>query len=198
MALKLIMGLGNPEARYEMTRHNAGFICLEKLAIKCGASFAANKQMHSDFCKCNWQGNSLILAKPQTYMNLSGKAAQAIVNFYKLDRNEILVAHDDVSLPLGVIRMARGGGAGGQHGVESIIEMLGNKDFHRLKIGVGPDPGGSLRASYVLSEFPESERELYFKVISLAVEAIEVWMKEGVQVAMNRYNGVNLQATGTA
>ena len=202
MALKLILGLGNPEARYEMTRHNAGFMVAAKLAIKCGANFSFKSDMKSEICKTTLKGvgaakatsSDIVIARPTTYMNLSGQASTAICRFYKIELEDMLVVHDDVSLPLGTMRFARGGGAGGQHGVESIIELTGNRNnFPRLKIGVGPDPGGALRASYVLSDIPDIDQELYFTVITKAIEAIQVWLSSGIQQAMNAYNGLDLR-----
>lgn len=193
MSLKLILGLGNPEPKYEMTRHNAGFAIVCKLAIKCGASFSFKADMKADLCKTTVGGSPVIIARPLTYMNLSGRAAQAITRFFKIAVSDMIVVHDDVSLPLGTMRFARGGGAGGQHGVESIIELLANRDFHRLKIGVGPDPGGARRADYVLSDIPDIDQELYFAVIEKAISAIELWTARGLQEAMNAYNGLDLR-----
>jgi PTH1 family peptidyl-tRNA hydrolase len=191
--LRLILGLGNPGARYEMTRHNAGFVVAWKLAIKYGASFAHKPNMSCELSKTTIDGASVIIARPLTYMNLSGKSAQSIVQFYKIAPENMLVVHDDVALPLGTMRFARGGGAGGQHGVESIIEVMGNRDFHRLKIGVGPDPGGARRADYVLGDIPDIDQELYFAVITKATEAISVWLSKGIQESMNAYNGLDLR-----
>jgi peptidyl-tRNA hydrolase, PTH1 family len=191
--LKLILGLGNPGSRYEMTRHNAGFVVVSKLATVNGASFSFKSNMNADLCKTTISNNSVLLAKPQTYMNLSGQAAQNIAHFYKIVPQDILVVHDDVSLPLGTMRFAKGGGAGGQHGVESIMEVMGNRDFHRLKIGVGPDPGGARRADYVLADIPDIDQELYFTVITKASEAITLWLRRGIQESMNAYNGLDLR-----
>ena len=191
--LKLILGLGNPEPRYEMTRHNAGFMVAWKLAIKYGASFSHKPNMHSELCKTSIEGESVLIARPLTYMNLSGKAALNIAQFYKIAAQDILVVHDDVSLPLGTMRFARGGGAGGQHGIESIIEVMPNRDFHRLKIGVGPDPGGARRADYVLGVIPDIDQELYFAVITKALDGITLWLRRGVQESMNAYNGLDLR-----
>ncbi|MBY0360112.1 MAG: aminoacyl-tRNA hydrolase [Candidatus Obscuribacterales bacterium] len=193
MTLKVVIGLGNPESRYERTRHNAGFRLADRLAIKYGATFARKQELFCELSKTKALGQDLLIVKPLTYMNLSGRAAAAICRWYKIDTKDILVAHDDVSLPLGQLRLQKGGGAGGQHGIESIIECFaGSKDFERLKIGVGPDPGGALRANYVLANFPEDQEILIQKVIDLSVQAIDVWLSEGIGPTMNRFNGLNL------
>lgn len=194
MALKLVVGLGNPEPRYERTRHNAGFNVVARLAIKYGASFATKKDLKCELAKFSTKAGEVLAVRPLTYMNLSGGAVGAVLRFFKLMPEALLVIHDDVALPLGIIRFQNGGGAGGQHGVESIIsELGGNKNFDRLKVGVGPDPGGDRRADYVLSAPPQEQEELYARVLLLAAEAIEVWQRDGVQTAMNRYNGRDLR-----
>lgn len=193
MSLKLIVGLGNPGANYEMTRHNAGFALLDRLVTKYGGTFAHNNKMQAELCKLKLDAFNLILAKPMTYMNLSGQAVSAIMAFYKIEKTQLLVAHDEVALPLGVLRLAKGGGSAGNHGIESIMSHLGHKDFNRLRLGVGPDPGGARRADYVLSRFPAHEEELFFKAIDLAAEASEIWLRRGIQEAMNKYNGMDLR-----
>lgn len=192
MSLKLLLGLGNMEPRYDMTRHNAGFSFIDEFATKYGAQLSNNKNMLAHICKFKYGAHDLILAKPTTYMNLSGRAAISIMNFYKIDKSEVLVVHDEVALKLGVIRLARGGGSAGNHGIESIMACTGTSEFNRLRIGVGPDPGGALRADYVLSQIPQADRELYSKVISVCIEAAEVWIDSGIQDAMNKFNGITI------
>lgn len=206
MATKLIVGLGNIGSEYDGTRHNAGFSVVEALArhnagfsvidqvgIKNGADFKLVKDFSAYVSKLNIGGRSAILAKPTTYMNLSGRAVNAILHYFKIELEDVIVVHDDVSIPLGRLRLQKGGGAGGQHGVESIIESLGgSKDFNRLKLGVGPDPGGARRAQYVLSRIPLAEQELYQKMIAKAAEAVVCWMDKGIQSTMNTFNAINL------
>ncbi len=198
MSLKLLLGLGNPEPRYEMTRHNAGFKIIDELATRYGASLNYSSKLDCELAKFNHAGHNLILAKPTTYMNLSGHAARAIMSFYKIEKNQLLVLHDEVALPLGQLRLARNGGSAGNHGIESIIECLGHKDFERLRLGVGPDPGGALRASFVLARIEAENEELYFKMIKLAAEAVELYLKQGLQKAMNTYNGIDLRPQAEA
>jgi peptidyl-tRNA hydrolase, PTH1 family len=193
MTLKLLVGLGNPEPRYDMTRHNAGFIVVGRLAIKCGAGFSYSGKMNAELCKIKLAGYDIILARPMTYMNLSGEAVQAITSFYKIEKNDLMVVHDEVALPLGVIRLARACGSAGNHGIESIFDSLGYEDFQRLRIGVGPDPGGAVRAHFVTSKIEEKDLDLFFKAVVLAGDAYEEVLRNGIQVAMNKYNGLDLR-----
>jgi len=191
--MKVVVGLGNPGLQYEWTRHNAGFRVLTALAVEAGAHFAAKKDLFADIAKTDISQEEVLLVKPTTYMNESGKAIQAILHWYKLPPSSLLVVHDDVALPLGKIRLQKSGGAGGQHGIESIIANLGGlQEFDRLKFGVGPDPGGQTRANYVLGRVPESDRELFNKVSELSQQAIKVWLAQGVLDAMNNFNGLDL------
>jgi peptidyl-tRNA hydrolase, PTH1 family len=192
--MKLIVGLGNPEPKYMTTRHNAGFWVVEKIATKYGAGFNRQSNLNADVCKTSIEGLPAVLAKPLTYMNLSGRAVQSILHWYKIAVEDCIIVHDDVSLPLGKIRFQQGGGAGGQHGIESIIEMLGgNKGFDRLKFGVGPDPGGDRRADYVLSAVPDWDRDLRDQMISLAADGLLLWLCNGLKTASNKYNGMDLR-----
>ncbi len=198
MNTKVIVGLGNPDSKYENTRHNAGFDVLDNLVLRHNIkaeNFSLNKRLYAYISAASFCSDKVYFAKPTTYMNESGKAVLAIKNFYKIDSNNLLVVHDDVSLPLGKIRLQKEGGAGGQHGVESIINSLGGaKDFNRLKIGIGPDPGGELRANYVLGKFTKSERNILQQVIELASNACCVWLTSGIEQAMNEFNGLDLFA----
>lgn len=194
MTIKLVAGLGNPEPKYEMTRHNAGFMLADSVATKYGADFRVNNALQGAVAKAKADKHDLLILKPHTYMNLSGRSVQAVLHWFKIDPSDMLVAHDDVSLPLGIIRFQRGGGAGGQHGVESILGCIPGKQFDRLKIGVGPDPGGARRADYVLSSPPPEDLQLYADVIARAAQGVDEWIRNGVTTAMNKYNGMNLRA----
>ena len=195
--MKLIVGLGNPGEEYENTRHNAGFQVINLLGIKYGAEFRKKNHILRgatyDYAKISKGKEELILLKPLNYMNLSGLAVKAALDWFKIKEQDLIVVHDDISLPLGKIRFQKGGGAGGQHGMESIIENLkGNKSFDRIKVGVGPDPGGHIRHKYVLAPFPEEDRELYKKVLELTANALQFFLKHGPDRAANRYNGMDL------
>jgi len=195
--MKAIIGLGNPEFQYEGTRHNVGFEVvnnLNNLAGVAAGNFKRNNRLFAEMNQVTLFGTQVLLAKPVTYMNDSGKAALAIKQFYKIELKDFLIIHDDISLPLGKIRLQKDAGAGGQHGVESIIECLGGeKGFSRLKIGIGPDPGGHIRQDYVLQKFSVSERVILDKVIETADKAISCWLTGGIDQAMNEFNGLDLR-----
>ena len=178
------MGLGNPGKDYAGTRHNVGFEVLERLAAAAGLVFQREKKWHSEVCRT---AEGLFLLKPQTYMNLSGRAAAAVARFYKIDPEEILVVYDDVALPLGSQRFRMNGGSGGHNGIESLITELGSQDFPRLKIGIGGVPGARL-TGHVLGRFREEEREVAEKALATAVDAVQVALTEGVNKAANRFN----------
>lgn len=193
--MKVLVGLGNPGSQYEQTRHNAGFRVIDLIATSNGAQLKVDKNLQAAVLKGKFKGHDVVLAKPLTYMNLSGHAVQRILHWFKVESKDLLVIHDDVSLPLGKMRLQSAGGAGGQHGVESIIEQFGgNKNFDRLKVGVGPDPGGDLRASFVLSGFHGHDLLLFDKVVLKAAEASLSWLQNGTQKTANRYNGIDLAA----
>jgi len=195
--LKIIVGLGNPGSTYDLTRHNIGFRLLDYLGTECNASFKAEKRLQAEIAKVQLEGQDVILVKPATFMNLSGRAFLAVSQWYKVPLNSFLVAHDDTSLHLGRIRMVKSGGAGGQHGIESIISTLGGRtEFARLKFGVGPDPGGDRRADYVLGKFPASQSALLEDSLNLAKNATKDWMQNGIDHAMNSFNGIDLAAGG--
>ena len=215
--MKLVVGLGNPGIQYAQTRHNAGYKVIDALclwqkqvtgnavssarerATKNGAKLKVDTKLKADWLKTNLNGPDVILAKPTTYMNGSGESVSLIIRWFKLSIDDLLVVHDNVSLPFGRLRLQRGGGAGGQHGVESIIaELSGQKSFDRLKIGVGPDPGGDRRAQYVLSAPALEDQDLFEKVIGIAAEAAVSWLVRGAQPTMNVFNGLVLGELGTA
>ena len=193
--MKAVIGLGNPGIEYKGTRHNAGFEVIDRLCSLTGidGSLKLSKRFFADIATATLV-TDVLLVRPITYMNDSGKAVQAIKSFYKVSLKDLLIIHDDVSLPLGKIRLQGGGGAGGQHGIESIIEHLGGeKGFNRLKIGIGPDPGGDVRHQYVLQKFSGEERILLNKVIEQAYEATFRWITSGIEEAMNEFNGLDLR-----
>ncbi len=192
--MKVVAGLGNPGLEYYFTRHNAGFRVLEMIGAAAGAHFVNKRGLFSDITKVSLEGQDALLVKPMTYMNRSGQAVLAVLQWYKIPAEQLLVVHDDVALPLGKLRFQKAGGAGGQHGMESIIETFGgNKNFDRLKIGVGPDPGGDVRAEFLLKPVRPDERELFDKCLTLAAEGVSYWIRSGMLEAMNKYNGVDLR-----
>lgn len=193
MAAKLIVGLGNPGDQYQNTRHNAGFLVLDRLACLAGTDFSKKANLFSLFTRVRLARQDVVLAKPQTFMNESGRAVSALLRWFKISPDNMLVCHDDSSLTLGRIRLQCAGGAGGHHGVESIIEHSGGqKHFDRLKFGVGPDPGGGKRANFVTSAFPVKDRELVEKVVRLSADAALSWLEAGIKESMNKFNGLSL------
>src|SRR5512146_169983 len=152
----LIVGLGNPGRQYRDTRHNIGFTVIDRLASALGVAFS-RLQFRALTVDVRYQGKRVILAKPQTYMNESGQAVGSLARFYKIPVENIVVAHDDVDLSFGVIRLRPGGSSAGQKGVESIINRLGTQEFPRLRLGVGRPPGQKMAAAYVLQEFSRTE-----------------------------------------
>lgn len=193
--MKLVVGLGNPGLEYERTRHNVGFEVIDLISTELGAHLELSKNFWSQVGKTKFKNTDVVFLKPQTYMNESGRAVSAVIRWFKLKVNDVLIVHDDVSIPLGRIRLQKHGGAGGQHGVESIIDSLGGvKEFDRIKVGVGPDPGGDLRARYVLSRVPEKDRELFAKSMEMSAQAVREWLEFGPDVAANHFNGRNLAA----
>ena len=186
--MKLIAGLGNPDNKYKFTRHNAGFMVLDYLAIQWGFDFKFESKFNAQIAKINLDNETILLVKPFTYMNLSGNAIQPIMNFYKITSEEIIIVYDDLDLHLGQMRFRAKGSAGGHNGIKSIINSLGgNQKFDRLKIGIGPQPPIPAEA-FVLQNFtPEQLAELK-SVLKTAKDAIECWLENGLYAAQNKFN----------
>jgi len=183
----LIAGLGNPGPKYAANRHNVGFRCVERLGIALGLPFDKD-QKQARVALGDFDGRRVVLAKPQTFMNESGRAVAALTRFYKVPLECLLVVYDDLDLPLGSVRLRPEGGSGGHKGMRSIIEHLGTQDFPRLRIGIGRPPGRMDPAAYVLQDFSADERPLLEETLERAVAAVETWLRQGVEVAMDRYN----------
>lgn len=185
----LIVGLGNPGQEFKSNRHNMGFLCVDRLAGRLEVSFS-RLESKALVTKADYEGRRCILAKPQTYMNLSGQSISGLVRFYKIPLDNVLVAHDDVDLPLGALRLRPNGGSGGQKGVASIIERLGTKDFPRLRIGIGRPPGRMDTSAYVLQNFTPSDGELLDITLEKAVDAALDFVTNGLEAAMNKHNSI--------
>jgi len=183
----LIVGLGNPGREYRNSRHNIGFMVLDQLAGKMDTSFSKMK-MNALMTAVRYKGQRIILLKPQTFMNLSGKAAASFIRFYKLPLENLLVVYDDVDLPFQNLRMRPNGGDAGQKGVRSIIKELGTKDFPRLRIGINRPPGRMSVSSYVLLNFSDQEVETLPFVLDQAADAILAFVELGLNQAMTTYN----------
>jgi peptidyl-tRNA hydrolase, PTH1 family len=189
--LRLIVGLGNPGAEYAQTRHNAGFTLVERLALRWKAGWANERKFNARVARAGSGGVPVLLCQPQTFMNLSGEAVGALVNFYRLlPQSGLLVVVDDADLPLGEIRLRAGGGTGGHHGLESIEQHLGTNEFARLRLGIGRAPGAREITDHVLGRFDAAEAPLLEKVLGRAADQVECWLAAGVEKAMNQFNGV--------
>jgi len=184
----LIIGLGNPGREYKDNRHNFGFMLIDRLAVRLNAR-GMKLQSKAIVTNAIYEERKLILAKPQTYMNLSGHSVQGLAHFYKLPLENLLVAHDDLDLPFGTIRLRPGGGPGGQKGVASTIERLGTKDFARLRLGIGRPPGRMDPAAYVLQDFSRDDMKILSEILDRAADAALEFVINGLDKAMNKFNG---------
>jgi PTH1 family peptidyl-tRNA hydrolase len=189
-AFRLIVGLGNPGRQYEHTRHNVGFMVLDRLAAAAGSPFDSRPRWQAHAAKLP---DGTLLLKPQTFMNLSGRCVRQVVAFHKWPIEEMLVVYDDVALPPGRLRFREKGGAGGHNGIKSLIEHLGADTFPRLKIGIGPAAPGGM-TGHVLGSFREDERETLENTLASAVAAVQLALSQGFAAAANHYNSSN-QAT---
>ncbi len=184
----LIVGLGNPGREYKHTRHNIGFMTIDKLAVDLSIRLS-KVQSKALIGTALVDGRKLILVKPQTFMNLSGQSVISLLRFYRIPLEQMIVIHDDIDLPVGTIRIRPGGGSAGQRGLASIIEKVGTQAFPRLRIGVGRPPGRMDAADYVLQDFPKAEQPIMEKVIADASQAALTFAREGLDKTMNTYNG---------
>ena len=183
----LIVGLGNPGSKYAHTRHNVGFDVLEKLSRKLGVSISREKE-EALIGECFVSGQKVILALPQTYMNLSGEAVMRLVNWYKIPPENLLVVYDDIDLAQGAIRIRKNGSAGTHNGMRSIISLLGYENFPRLRVGVGKKREGYELADWVLGHYIGEEQEVADKAFELAADAIVYYIENGIESAMCKYN----------
>jgi len=188
----LVVGLGNPGPRYEGTRHNLGFRAVRELADRLGVGIT--RRGHQSLWGEGWcQGRKVVLALPQTYMNLSGQAVAGLARYFDLEPQRVVVAHDDLDQEPGRLKIALKGGAGGHKGVASIMQHLGSDQFIRLKLGIGRPRFGETIEDYVLSGFYADQRGVFDKVAVLAAECLAVILEQGPQAAMQRYHGVSLK-----
>ena len=183
----LIVGLGNPGLEYSATRHNLGFLCLDRLATKHRLRFTG-KRAKSVLARGAINGHDVALAKPQTYMNLSGESVRDLLRIYKMPTTALLVVYDDVDLPTGTVRIRERGGPGTHNGMRSIVDEIGTTDFPRLRIGVGMPTNGEKLADYVLGLPAVEERAVLDEALDRGVEAIETVARRGIGTAMNQFN----------
>jgi peptidyl-tRNA hydrolase, PTH1 family len=188
--LYLIVGLGNPGGDYARTRHNAGFGVVERLAERWRANWAGEKKFKVRLARAERPKGRVLLCEPQTFMNASGGAVGPLVTFYRVPLENLLVIVDDADLPLGSLRLRPFGSAGGHHGLESIEQNLGTRQYARLRVGIGRQDGAREITGHVLGRFSSTEMGLADKVLGRASDQAECWVDAGMQIAMNRYNGV--------
>ncbi|MFW6125268.1 MAG: aminoacyl-tRNA hydrolase [Pirellulales bacterium] len=184
--LSIIAGLGNPGRRYDGTRHNVGFAVLAELARRHGAG-KPRTRFEGELAEALVASRRVLLVAPHTFMNASGRCIRQVVHYYRVPLHDLLVVCDDLNLPLGKLRIRRGGSAGGHNGLVSLIEHLGTEEFPRLRLGVGPAEGRDA-AEHVLDRFTKQEREIIDEAVGRAADAVAVWLGEGIEAAMNQFN----------
>jgi peptidyl-tRNA hydrolase, PTH1 family len=184
----LIVGLGNPGKEYEKTRHNIGFRCVDALATAHGMTFSKS-QSRALIADGTIAERKVLLAKPQTYMNLSGESVKGLMSFYKIPIQNLLVIMDDMDIPVGTLRIREQGSAGGQNGMKNIIQHLGTPDIARIRFGIGRPPGRMQPAAYVLQDFDKADQITVIETTDRVLKAVDVWLREGINIAMTKYNG---------
>ena len=193
--MKLIVGLGNPGIEYQFTPHNMGFLAVDRIAEQCGV-VVNNRHCHAQTARARIDNEDVVLAKPETYMNLSGMSVRELVEKYQaLPANDLVLLYDELDLPFGTLRVRPRGRSAGHNGVESVIGALGTQEFARIRMGVAPDFPVSDGAKYVLSQFRKAQYPVVDQVLDAAAEAVKVILAEGVQAAMNRFNRKAEEAT---
>jgi PTH1 family peptidyl-tRNA hydrolase len=185
----LIVGLGNPGKDYAATRHNVGFMVLNRLAKRLSVEWEASKKFTTHLAKSRQDGTIVFLSKPQGYMNLSGQSVVPLAQYYQIPHRRIMVVVDDLDLPHGAVSMRSGGGSGGHRGLDSIQGLLGNDDFPRLRLGIGRPKTNRDISDFVLGKFADSENGLLEKVLETAADQLACWVLQGIGKAMNEYNG---------
>jgi PTH1 family peptidyl-tRNA hydrolase len=185
----LIIGLGNPGREYRNHRHNVGFMLLDRFAANHGLPGFTRRQGKALISTGNVDQAAVVLAKPQTYMNLSGQAVASLVRFYAVPLERLLICYDEIDLPIGTLRLRPDGGSAGHNGLRSVIEHLGTEAFPRLRIGVGRPPGSKAAAGYVLREFRGDDLEIIDATLDRAVDAVTAVISDSLVTAMNRFNG---------
>jgi len=193
--VRLIVGLGNPGIEYQFTPHNLGFLAVDRIAEQCGV-VVNNRHCHAQTARARIDNEVVVLAKPETYMNLSGMSVRELVEKYQaLPANDLVLLYDELDLPFGTLRVRPRGRSAGHNGVESVIGALGTQEFARIRMGVAPDFPVSDGAKYVLSQFKKAQYPVVDQVLDAAAEAVKVILAEGVQAAMNRFNRKAEEAT---
>ncbi|HQV93244.1 MAG TPA: aminoacyl-tRNA hydrolase [Anaerolineales bacterium] len=184
----LLIGLGNPGREYANTRHNFGFMAIDRLAVRLNAR-GMKVMSKAIVMDSKYEDHKLILAKPQTFMNLSGQSVQGLAHFYKIPNENLMILSDDLDLPFGTIRIRASGGPGGQRGLSSILEKLGTKDIPRMRLGIGRPPGRMEPADYVLQNFSRDDLQSISEILDRAADAALEFVTNGLTAAMNKFNG---------
>lgn len=187
--LHLMVGLGNPGPDYERTRHNAGYMVVDRLAGRWGIRLSFEKRFEARFGKADVEGRRVLVCQPQTYMNASGDAVGSLVSFYRIALERLLVIVDDADLPVGELRLRPAGGTGGHHGLESIERCLGTQNYSRLRVGIGRRDQRREITGHVLGRFESTELALVDRVLNTASDQAACWLLSGSQKAMTQYNG---------
>jgi len=186
--VKLIVGLGNPGIEYQFTPHNMGFLAVDRIAEQCGVR-VNNRHCRAQTARTRLAGHEVLLAKPETYMNLSGNSVSELVREYQVQpEQDLVLLYDELDLPFGTLRVRPRGRSAGHNGVESVIAALGTQEFTRIRMGVGPDHPVGDGAKYVLGQFKKAQLEVVDRVLDEASDAVGVILREGVGAAMNRFN----------
>ena len=186
----LIVGLGNPGAEYARTRHNIGFQVTDRLVVRWRASWGLEKKFNARVARVERGERRVLLCQPQTFMNSSGEAVGAVAKFYDIPLSQVLVSVDDADLPLGEIRLRPSGSSGGHHGLESIEQHLGTREYARQRVGIGRQDGARQITGHVLGRFSSTEAALMDNVLIVASDQVETWLEAGIQKAMSQFNGV--------
>ena len=192
--MKIVAGLGNPGAQYADTPHSVGFETVDRLAASAGASWEEKRAFRCLLAKCVIAGRQTLLVKPQTFMNLSGESVAPVVKYHNATPADLVVVQDDIDLPVGRVRVRKGGSHGGHNGVRNVIERLGTGDFARVKIGVGKERGNVI--GHVLGKFDPATRRTMDQVVAVAADAVVAVLRDGPDAAMNAFNGVTVSAPG--
>ena len=185
--MKLITGLGNIGDKYCFTRHNAGFMVVDKIALENNLSFKQDSKLKCFITKLRQADEDVIIIKPTTFMNLSGEAVRAVMDYYKIKTEDILVVYDDIALDLGRIRFRANGSDGGHNGIKSIIKHIGTHKFDRLKIGIGPQPPIPSE-NYVLQNFPKENQQVLKDVLNTSAEAVMFYLENNIEKSQNKFN----------
>jgi len=182
----LVVGLGNPGSEYERTRHNVGFMVADALAERVGGRFAVHKKSGADLVQARLDGRQVLIAKPRSFMNVSGRPVAALARFFSVPPTEVIVIHDELDLPFGAVRLKRGGGEGGHNGLRSVSAALTTKDYLRVRFGIGRPPGRQDPADFVLKPFAAVERKEVPVIVEQAADAVELLLRVGLETAQNQ------------